>query len=54
MQFQKKSKTTTKVQDQNTIEKAHNCLGKTILQAEEKTIPRDEEKTTSSMVEWGM
>ena len=33
------------------IEEAQSCLVKTVLQAAEKTIPRDEEKTTSSMVE---
>ena len=40
MQFQKESKITTKVQDQNTIEEAHNYLVKTILQAAEETIPK--------------
>ena len=38
MQFQKKRKITTKVQDQNTIVEAHSCLVKTILEAAEKTI----------------
>ena len=41
MQFQKESKVTTKMQDQNTIEEAHSCLVKTILQAAEKTIPKN-------------
>ena len=40
MQFQKESKITTKVQDQNTIEEAHSCLVKTVLQAVEKTISK--------------
>ena len=51
MQFQKENKITTSVWDQNTIKEAHSCLVKTILQAAEKTIFREEEKTTSSMVE---
>ena len=33
------------------IEEAHDCLVETILQVEEKPIPKDEEKTTSLMVE---
>ena len=41
MQFQKESKITTKMGDQNTIEGAHSCLVNAILQAEEKTIPKD-------------
>ena len=45
MQFQKKSKITTKVQNQNTIEEAHSCLVKTILQATEKTIPKTSSET---------
>ena len=40
MQFQKESTITIKVQDQNTIEEAHSCLVKTILQAAEKSIPK--------------
>ena len=50
-QFHKKSAITTKVQNQNTIEEAHSCLVKTILQAAEKNILRDKEKTIISIVE---
>ena len=35
---------TSKVQDQNTIEAAHSSLVKTILQAAERKISRDEER----------
>ena len=51
IQFQKESTITTKVQNQNTIEEAHSCLVKTILQAAEKNILRDKEKTIISIVE---
>ena len=40
MQFQKESTITTKVQDQNTIEKTYRCLIKTILHGAEKIIPK--------------
>ena len=36
MQFQRKSKITSRVGNQNTIEEAHSCLINTILQAAEK------------------
>ena len=42
------------MQNQNTIEEAHSCLVKTILQEAEKTIPKDEEKANCSMVEQRM
>ena len=49
MQFQKESKIINEVQGQNTIEEAHRCLVKTIFQAAEKIIPRDEEKTAKEL-----
>ena len=49
--FRKKAKLQQKRRTKNRIEETHSCLVKTILQAAEKTIPRDEEKITSSMVE---
>ena len=51
MQFQRERKITTRVWDWSTIEEARSSLVKTILQATEKTISRDKEKTTSSIVE---
>ena len=45
MQFQKESTIITKVQNQNTIEEAHSCLVKTILQAAQKTIPKTPSET---------
>ena len=44
-QFQKKSAITTKVENQNTIEEAHICLVKNILQAVEKIIPKSSSET---------
>ena len=53
-QFQKESTITTKVQNQNTIEEAHRCLVKTMLQAAEKTIPKtsSETKRRPTVVWW--
>ena len=45
MQFQKESAITAKVQNQNTIEEAHGCLVKIILQAAKKTIHKTSSKT---------
>ena len=45
IQFQKESKITTKMRDQNTIKEAHSSLVKTILQAAEKTISKTSPKT---------
>ena len=45
MQFQKGSTVATKEQEQNTIEEAHSCLVKTILQAAEKTISKTSSET---------
>ena len=46
----RKSKIITKVQNQNTIEKAQSCLAKTILQAAEITILKTSE--TRPTVAW--
>ena len=48
MQFQKESIITTKIQKQNAIQEAHSCLVKTILQTEEKTIPKTSSETVAS------
>ena len=40
MQFQKESKITTRVRDQNTIGKTYSSRVKVILQTAEKTIPK--------------
>ena len=40
IQFQKKGKITTKVQDQSRIGESYSCLVKIILQAAEKSIPK--------------
>ena len=45
MHFQKESKITSKVHDRNTIDEAHSCPVKTILQAAERTIPKASPET---------